>query len=29
MGPLHDPTAMLYVLTSDLDAAGKLRPACR
>jgi manganese oxidase len=25
-GPLHDPTGMMYVLTSDLDADGKLRP---
>ena len=25
-GPLHDPTAILYVRTEDLDAAGKLRP---
>ncbi len=25
-GPLHDPTAMLYVRTPDLDASGKLRP---
>jgi hypothetical protein len=25
-GPLHDPTAILYVRTADLDAAGKLRP---
>jgi hypothetical protein len=24
-GPLHDPTAMLYVLTSDLDVNGKLK----
>jgi hypothetical protein len=24
-GPLHDPTAMLYVLSSDLDANGKLK----
>lgn len=23
-GPLHDPTAIMYVRTSDLDAAGKL-----
>ena len=26
VGPLHDPTAMMYVMTSDLDAAGKLLP---
>jgi len=25
-GPLHDPTALLYVYTSDLDANGKLLP---
>jgi hypothetical protein len=25
-GPLHDPTAILYVRTADLDAAGKLKP---
>ncbi|HEX8439677.1 hypothetical protein, partial [Archangium sp.] len=25
-GPLHDPTAILYVRTADLDAAGRLRP---
>jgi len=25
-GPLHDPTAILYVRTSDLDATGKLLP---
>ncbi len=25
-GPLHDPTAILYVRTSDLDANGKLKP---
>lgn len=25
-GPLHDPTAMMYVRTADLDAAGKLLP---
>lgn len=24
-GPLHDPTAILYVRSSDLDAAGKLK----
>jgi len=24
-GPIHDPTAILYVRTSDLDAAGKLK----
>ncbi|WP_236580289.1 hypothetical protein [Rubrivivax sp. A210] len=24
-GPLHDPTGMMYVLSSDLDAAGKLK----
>ncbi len=24
-GPLHDPTAIMYVLTSDLDANGKLQ----
>ena len=24
-GPLHDPTAMMYVLTGDLDATGKLK----
>jgi len=24
-GPLHDPTAMMWVRTADLDAAGKLR----
>lgn len=23
-GPLHDPTAILYVMTSDLDASGRL-----
>ena len=26
VGPLHDPTAMMYVMTSDLDAAGTLLP---
>ena len=26
VGPLHDPTGILYVRTSDLDAAGKLLP---
>ena len=25
-GPLHDPTAVMYVRTSDLDASGKLLP---
>jgi hypothetical protein len=25
-GPIHDPTAIMYVLTSDLDANGKLLP---
>ncbi len=25
-GPLHDPTAILYVKTADLDAAGRLKP---
>jgi len=25
-GPLHDPTAILYVRTADLDGAGKLLP---
>ncbi|MBI4286492.1 MAG: copper oxidase [Chloroflexi bacterium] len=25
-GPLHDPTAILYVRTEDLDEQGKLRP---
>lgn len=25
-GPLHDPTAILYVRTADLDANGRLRP---
>lgn len=25
-GPLHDPTAILFVRTEDLDADGKLRP---
>lgn len=25
-GPLHDPTAVLYVRTADLDANGKLKP---
>jgi hypothetical protein len=25
-GPLHDPTAILYVRSSDLDAGGKLKP---
>jgi hypothetical protein len=25
-GPLHDPTAILYVRSSDLDASGKLKP---
>ncbi|MBI2831272.1 MAG: copper oxidase [Chloroflexi bacterium] len=25
-GPLHDPTAILYVRTEDLDAQGKLKP---
>ncbi|MCM2357041.1 MAG: copper oxidase [Geobacteraceae bacterium] len=25
-GPLHDPTAILYVRTADLDALGKLKP---
>jgi hypothetical protein len=25
-GPLHDPTAILYVLNSDLDNKGKLKP---
>ncbi|WP_236580360.1 hypothetical protein [Rubrivivax sp. A210] len=24
-GPLHDPTGMMYVMSSDLDAAGKLK----
>ena len=24
-GPLHDPTGMMYVMTSDLDANGKLK----
>jgi manganese oxidase len=26
-GPLHDPTAIMFVLTSDLDANGKLKPS--
>ncbi len=25
-GPLHDPTAVMYVRTADLDAGGKLKP---
>lgn len=25
-GPLHDPTALLYVRTDDLDAQGRLKP---
>jgi hypothetical protein len=25
-GPLHDPTAILFVRTSDLDATGRLKP---
>jgi manganese oxidase len=25
-GPLHDPTAILYVRTADLDLSGKLKP---
>ena len=25
-GPLHDPTAIMYVRTADLDANGKLKP---